>query len=198
LIYVLLTNVEPDYWFKEILKKEGFLNNFKKEKQFESLIEKEKIIRDSDCSHHEQMSHAFWVRSQSKHNKQYLVTCHRTNFLTCNFPWSICGNICKHAIKVGWLSSHLMASNQLLNHQSITNSYNEPPNQLLNHQSTTNSYNDPPNQLLNHQSIIDSYHDPPKINIEAISDLSENANTFAMDSYNVDINVEGIELAKED
>ena len=35
LIYVLLTNVEPCYHFKEILKKEGFLNNYKKEKQLE-------------------------------------------------------------------------------------------------------------------------------------------------------------------
>ena len=83
LIYVLLTNVEPCYRFKEILKKEGFLNNYKKEKQLESSMEKEKRIPDSDCSRHSQMSHTFWVRSQSKVNKQYLVTCHRTNSITC-------------------------------------------------------------------------------------------------------------------
>ena len=39
LIYVLLTNVEPYYQFKEILKIEGFLNSYMKEKQFESLME---------------------------------------------------------------------------------------------------------------------------------------------------------------
>ena len=113
LICVLLTNVEPCYWFKEILKKEGFLNNYKKEKQLESSMEKAKRIPDSDCSPHSQMSHDFWVRSQSKVNKQYLITCHHTNFITSDFPWFIRGNICKHAMKVGWFCSDSMASNQL-------------------------------------------------------------------------------------
>lgn len=72
LIYVLIKNVEPCYRFKEILKKEGFLNNYKKEKQLESSMEKEKRILDSDFSCHSQMSHAFWVRSQSKVNKKIL------------------------------------------------------------------------------------------------------------------------------
>ena len=36
LIYVLLINVEPFYRFKEILKREGYLNNYKKEKLLES------------------------------------------------------------------------------------------------------------------------------------------------------------------
>jgi hypothetical protein len=39
LFYILLTIVEPCYRFKEILKKEGYLNNYKKEKQLESSIE---------------------------------------------------------------------------------------------------------------------------------------------------------------
>ena len=98
--------------------------------------------------------------SQSKVNKQYLVTFHCTNFITCDLPCSIHGNICKHAIKVGWLCSGSMDSNQLQNHQSTTESYN----------------------------------DPPEISIEAISDLLEDA----MDSRNVDVNVEEIEMAKED
>ena len=90
-------------------------------------MEKEKRIPYSDCSPDSQMSHVFWLRSQSKVNKKYLITCHRTNFITCDFPWSICGNICKHAIKVGWLCSGSMASNQLQNHQSTIKSYNDPP-----------------------------------------------------------------------
>ena len=56
-------------------------------------MEKAKRIPDSDHDTHEQMSHAFWVRSQSKINKQYIFTSHRTTFITCDFPWSIHGNI---------------------------------------------------------------------------------------------------------
>ena len=41
LLYMLLTSVEPCYRFKAILKKEGYLNNYKKEKQFESSVEKD-------------------------------------------------------------------------------------------------------------------------------------------------------------
>ena len=52
-------------------------------------MEKEKIILDSDCSPHSQMSHAFWMTSHYKVNKKYPVTCHRTNFITCDCPWSI-------------------------------------------------------------------------------------------------------------
>ena len=33
----------------------------------------------------------------------YLVTWYRVNFIACDFPWSICGKICKHDIKVDWL-----------------------------------------------------------------------------------------------
>ena len=54
------------------------------------------------------------------------------------------------------------------------------------------------NQLLNHQRTNDSYNDPFKINIEAISDLGEDANTFSMGSHNVDVNVEGLELTKQE
>jgi hypothetical protein len=74
LFYILLKNVEPCYRFKEILKEKGYLNNYKKEKQLESSIEKDRRIPDSDCSPHESISHAYWVRSQSKPDKQYLVT----------------------------------------------------------------------------------------------------------------------------
>ena len=123
-------------------------------------MEKEKIVPDSDCNPREKTSHDFWVRSQSTVNKKYLVTCHRTNFITCDYLRSIHGNICKHAIKVGWLCSGSMASNQLQNHKSTTESNN----------------------------------DPPEINIEAIFDLPEDENIISMDSHNVDVNVEGIEL----
>lgn len=98
-----------------------------------------------------------------EYRNQYLVTCHRTNFITCDCPWSICGSIFKRAIKVGWLYSCSMASNSLLKHHTVT----------------------------------DSYNDPSKINIEA-PHLSKDANTIAMDSRNFDVNVEGLELAKEE
>ena len=101
LIYVLLINVEPFYRFKEILKREGYLNNYKKEKLLESSLERAKTIPDSDCFPHESISHAYWVRSQTTPDRRYLVTWYRPNFMTCDFPWAVRGNICKHAIKVG-------------------------------------------------------------------------------------------------
>ena len=93
LFYTLIKNVEPFYRFKEILKKEGYMNNHKKEMQLESSMEKARRILNSDCRPHESISHAYWVRIQSKLDNKYLIIWHRTNFITCNFPWSIRGNI---------------------------------------------------------------------------------------------------------
>lgn len=62
LFYTLLTNVKPCCRLKEILKKKGYLNNHKKDKQLESSLEKSRRIPDSDCSPHESISHAYWVR----------------------------------------------------------------------------------------------------------------------------------------
>lgn len=39
LLHKLLTTVEPCYRFKKILKEEGFLNNYKREKKLESSVE---------------------------------------------------------------------------------------------------------------------------------------------------------------
>ena len=36
LIYALLINVDPSYRFKEILRKGGYLNNYRKDKQLET------------------------------------------------------------------------------------------------------------------------------------------------------------------
>jgi hypothetical protein len=120
--YILLTNVEPCYRFKEILKKEGYLNNYKKEKRLESSIEKARIIPNSDCKPNESIPHAYRVRSQTNPNKQYLVTWYHTNFIACDCPWSIRDNICKHAIKVDWLYSSLGDSNPLLDQDPTLNS----------------------------------------------------------------------------
>ena len=65
LIYVLLINVEPFYRFKEILKREGYLNNYKKEKLLESSSKRAKTIPNSDCCPHESIYHAYWVRIQT-------------------------------------------------------------------------------------------------------------------------------------
>ena len=89
---MLLTIVEPCYWFKEILKKEGYLNNYKKEKKFESSVEKARRIPNNDCFPHESTPQTYWVRSQSINNKKYLVNWYRTDFIVCEFPWSIRGN----------------------------------------------------------------------------------------------------------
>ena len=63
LLYQLLKNVEPYYQFRDILQEGGYLNNYRKEKQFESSIERAKRIPDTDCWAHENISHAYWVRS---------------------------------------------------------------------------------------------------------------------------------------
>ena len=85
------------------MKNEGYLNNYKKGKQFESSMEKARRIPNDDCFPHEGAPQAYWVRSQTIHNKKYHVNWYRTDFIVCEFPWSIHGNICKHAIKVNWL-----------------------------------------------------------------------------------------------
>ena len=49
LLYMPLTSVETCYRFKKILKEEGHFDNYKKEKRFESLVEKAKRVSDNDC-----------------------------------------------------------------------------------------------------------------------------------------------------
>ena len=126
LFYTLLKNVEPCYRFEVILKKEGYYNNHKKEMQLESSIKKARRIPDSDCRPHESISHAYWVRSQSKADKEYLIIFHRKNSITCDFPWSIRGNICKHAIKIDWFHSSLIDLDPLLDLHTTPNQLNAP------------------------------------------------------------------------
>ena len=125
-IICVLTNVEPVYHFKEILKEEGYLNNYRKEKQLESSMERAKIISDSDCCLHESISHAYWVRSQTNRHKKYLVTWYRANFIACDFPWSIRNNMWKHAIKVDWLYFPLGDSIPVLDHDTTHASFDTP------------------------------------------------------------------------
>ena len=77
LLHMLLTSVKPFYRFKAILKKEGYLNNYKKEKQFESSVEKDRRIPYNDCFPHERTPQAYWPRSQIIPTKKYLVNWYR-------------------------------------------------------------------------------------------------------------------------
>ena len=103
LLYQLLKNVEPYYRFRDILQEGGYLNNYRKEKQFESSIERAKRIPDTDCWAHENISHAYWVRSQTNRDNKYLVTWFHMDFIVCECPWFVRGNTCKHIIKINWL-----------------------------------------------------------------------------------------------
>ena len=106
LLYVLLTNVEPVYQFGEILKEEGYLKNYRKEKQLESSMERAKRIPDSDCCPHESISHAYWVRSQTNPHKKYPFTWYRvdvsmhTCVLTCSTDACIGVAVCRGCSKV--------------------------------------------------------------------------------------------------
>ena len=82
---------------------------------------------DTDCCPHESITRAYWVRSQTDRGKKYLVTWYRKDFITCECPWSIRGNICKHAIKVNWLYFHSDNSNPLLHQHAEDNICNDPP-----------------------------------------------------------------------
>ena len=109
-----------------MLSFQGNLNNHKKEMQLESSMEKARRIPNSDCRPHESISHAYSVRSQSKSDKEYLIIFHRRNFITCDCPWSIRGNICKHSIKVDWFQSSLMDLDPLLDLHTTPNQLNAP------------------------------------------------------------------------
>ena len=89
-------------------------------------MEKARRIPDSDYRPHESIFHAYWVRSQSKVDKEYLIIFHRKNFITCDCPWSIRGNICKHSIKVDWFHSSLMDLDPLLDLHTTPNQLNVP------------------------------------------------------------------------
>ena len=127
-LYMLLTSVEPCYRFKAILKKEGYLKNYKKEKWFESSVEKARRILDDYCFPHESTPKSYWVRSQIIPNKKYLVNWYHADFIVCEYPWSIHGNICKHSIKVNWLYFNSRNSEPLCHKDSMSNTLNELPN----------------------------------------------------------------------
>ena len=90
-------------------------------------MEKASRISDNDCFPHESTTHAYWVRSQMDHNKRYLVTWYRTDFIACECPWSTHGNICKHAIKINWLYFHSRNLESLINQDTVGNTFNDPP-----------------------------------------------------------------------
>ena len=46
--------------------------------------------------------------------------------MACDFPWSILGNVCKHAIKVSWLYFSSSDSDILLDDDATPYSFNAP------------------------------------------------------------------------
>ena len=105
----------------------GRILDYKKEKQFELSMEKARRILDDDFFPHESTPQAYWVRSQSIPNKKYLVNWYHTDFIVCECPWFICGNICKHAINVNWLYFNSSNSEPLCHQDAMANTFNDPP-----------------------------------------------------------------------
>jgi hypothetical protein len=163
LLYMLLIHVESYYRFKDILKEEGYLNNHKKEKLFESSMEKARRIPDDDCWPHESISHAYWVRSQTDHDKKYLVTWYRKNFMVCECPWSIRGNTCKHTIKVEWLYFLSKGSEPSLDQNAEPNIFDD---------ATPNAFNDPL-EIIMETSMIDANVDMTPVAIGSVDQDDE-------------------------
>ena len=67
------------------------------------------------------------MRIQSIPNKKYLINWYRTDFIVCECPWSIHGNICKHAIKVNWLYFNSSNLEPFCHHDVMANTFNELP-----------------------------------------------------------------------
>ena len=63
---------------------------------------------------------------QNNHGKKYLVTCYRTNFIACDFSWSIHINNCKNDIKVDWLYFPLEVTCPVLDHDATPASFDAP------------------------------------------------------------------------
>ena len=90
-------------------------------------MEKARRIPYDDCFPHESAPQAYWVRSQSIHNKKYIVNCYCADFIMCECPWSIRGNIC-NTIKVNWLYFNSNNSEPLCHQDAMANTFNELPN----------------------------------------------------------------------
>jgi len=105
LIYTLLKRVELYYWNMSRLKKYGFINNYRLEHIIETSIEKAKHIPDDHCVPHDEIQNYYWVQSQSS-LKKYLVVYSNQTFSSCDCPWAMRGNICKHVIKVSMLQGY--------------------------------------------------------------------------------------------
>ena len=97
-IYTLLKRIELYFWNIAHQKKFCFVNNYKLEHILETSMEKAKRIPSHHCILHVDIQYAYWGQSQSS-LKIYLVIYSNQGFSSCDFPWAMKCNFCKH---VAW------------------------------------------------------------------------------------------------
>lgn len=81
---------------------------------YETSVDKAKRIPEDHCVRDEHIENAFWVQSQSSSNA-YLVLFLGQTFSSCNCPWAIRGNFCKHVIKVSTLWGDMQDPREMIN-----------------------------------------------------------------------------------
>lgn len=114
LTFTLLKRVELCYWNMACLKNSSFVNNYRLEHMYETSVDKAKRIPEDHCVQHEHIQSAYWVQSQSSSNR-YLVLFLGQTFSSCNCPWALRGNFCKHVIKVSTLCGDVQDSKEITN-----------------------------------------------------------------------------------
>lgn len=114
LTFTLLKRVELCYWNMASLKNSSFVNNYRLEYMYETSVDKAKRIPEDHCVQHEHFENAYWVQSQSSSNR-YLVLFLGKTFSSCNCPWALRGNFCKHVIKVSTLCGDVQDPKEITN-----------------------------------------------------------------------------------
>ena len=99
-ITALTEDVLDHYWYKDLRKEKGFVDNKKQQDTVVNSILKARLIPDSDVTLPESDGGFALVTSTSHRHLRYTVHNPDSEWGVCNCVWAQRGNMCKHHVKV--------------------------------------------------------------------------------------------------
>ena len=99
-ITALTEDVLDHYWYKDLRKEKGFVDNKKMQDSVVSAILKARAIPDKDVTLPLKDGDTALVTSTSHRHLRYTVRNPGTEWGVCNCVWAQRGNMCKHHVKV--------------------------------------------------------------------------------------------------
>ena len=99
-ITALTEDVLDHYWYKDLRKEKGFVDNKKMQDKVVDSILKARLIPDTDVTLPLKEGDTAMVTLTTHRHMRYTVYNLGCEWGVCNFVWAQRGNMCKHHIKV--------------------------------------------------------------------------------------------------